>query len=191
MSAQKIPIYKQININLLPGATDFEKTSTGKVLKWALGVGRYIVVFTELIVILAFLARFKLDRDITDLHESIEQKKAIVLSASSLETNFKDIQARLNGISEITKKQTYFDKLVDDFSLITPVDVYISDLNFSQNQFNISGVALSEAGLATLIYQLRHSPKFSEINLSNVSRSSSLAEIRFSLSAILSPQVNK
>ena len=40
-------------INLLP-KDKWEVGVIGKLLKWALNIGRYIVVFTELIVISAF-----------------------------------------------------------------------------------------------------------------------------------------
>jgi hypothetical protein len=60
-------------INLLP-KEEFEKKPLGKFLVWALSIGRYIVIFTELIVILAFLSRFKLDRDLADLNQSVREK---------------------------------------------------------------------------------------------------------------------
>ena len=58
---------KKHEIELLP-KEEWEKTSFGKFIKWTLNVGRYIVIATELIVILAFVSRFKLDRDLTDLY---------------------------------------------------------------------------------------------------------------------------
>ena len=57
---------------------DWEKTSFGKFLKWLLNVGRWIVIVTELIVIIAFVSRFKLDRDLTNLNEKVKQKQAII-----------------------------------------------------------------------------------------------------------------
>ena len=68
-----------ISVNLLT-QDDFSSSPIGKVFLWALSVGRYIVVITELIVILSFLSRFKLDRDLTDVNEAIEKQKAIILS---------------------------------------------------------------------------------------------------------------
>jgi len=68
-------------IELLP-REEWEETSFGKFLKWLLTVGRYIVIFTELVVILAFLSRFKLDRDLTDLYKQIENKQAIIQNST-------------------------------------------------------------------------------------------------------------
>lgn len=184
MPAQAVKFHP-ININLLPGVTDFEKTRWGKFLRWSLSIGRYIVVFTELIVILAFLSRFKLDRDLTDFHESIEQKKSIVSSTSSFESNFRKLQARLVNIGKLERDQIAFEDLLLEFAKFTPIDVAISNLSFSKNSFSISGIALSEAGLATFIYQFRNSPKFSDITLGSVSKGRNLSEIQFSLSGVL------
>lgn len=180
--------FHPIHINLLPGATEFEKTKWIKFLRWALSLGRYIVVFTELIVIIAFLMRFKLDRDLTDLHESIEQKKAIVASASSLETKFKSLQTRLTTIELVTKDQIPFNILLTELAGITPVDVSISQLSYTRTTLTLSGVSLSEAGLATLIYQLRNSPRYTDISLTNINKGRNLPEIQFSVAAVFTPE---
>ena len=75
-------------IELLP-QEGWEKGTLGKLLKWALTAGRYIVIVTELAVIMAFLSRFKFDRELTDLHEEIKQKQAVIQSAQSFETEFR------------------------------------------------------------------------------------------------------
>ncbi|HCS79450.1 TPA: hypothetical protein DIV55_06990, partial [Patescibacteria group bacterium] len=64
-------------INLLT-RKDFDASLVGRILRWSLIYGRYIIVSTEIIVLLAFIYRFSLDRQITDLNEEIEQKSAIV-----------------------------------------------------------------------------------------------------------------
>jgi hypothetical protein len=66
MSKQPARKKLDINVNLLPQDPFFE-TVFGRFLKWALSIGRYIVIFTELIVILSFASRFTLDRMVTDL----------------------------------------------------------------------------------------------------------------------------
>ena len=76
-------------INLLP-KEKWETGTAGKLLKWALSIGRYIVVFTELVVISAFLYRFSLDRKLMDINEQVNQQKKIIVTYGDLETNFRD-----------------------------------------------------------------------------------------------------
>lgn len=177
-----------VRINLLPGSSDFGKTGFGKILLWALSIGRYIVVFTELIVIMAFLARFKLDRDLTDLHEAIEQKKAIVASASSLEINFRNLQKKLSHIEEITNGQIFYDKVLNEIAQFTPIDTNFSLLDLDKSDLKISGVSLSEMSLASLLFNLRNSPKYTNIEVTDVKKSEGSPEILFSLTANIAPE---
>ncbi len=85
---------RKSTIELLP-QENWEKGTFGRLLKWALTVGRYIVIITELIVILAFLSRFKFDRDLTDLNEKVKQQQAIVQSSAQFEQKFRFLQKQL------------------------------------------------------------------------------------------------
>ena len=61
-----------LSINLMPG----RETSFGeKFLNWSLTFGRYIIIGTEIIVLVAFFSRFKLDRDFIDLHDQVKEKQ--------------------------------------------------------------------------------------------------------------------
>ena len=91
-------------IEFLP-QEEWQKGTLGHLLKWALTVGRFIVVFTELIVILAFLSRFKFDRDLTDLNEAVSQKKAIVEAAADFEQDFLFLQKQLETIAGLKKNR--------------------------------------------------------------------------------------
>ena len=103
MASKKIKRQKDLTVNLLPQDA-FSKSSVGRVLNWSLSTGRYIVVFTEMIVILTFLSRFTLDRQLTDLNESILRKQAIVDSFGELESNIREIQAKTEFIRQLDSR---------------------------------------------------------------------------------------
>src|SRR3989344_3425468 len=69
--------FSRIDINLI-GEGDFSRTPIGRIVTWATTYGRYIMILTEIIVLLAFISRFSLDRKLTDLKEEITQKQAII-----------------------------------------------------------------------------------------------------------------
>jgi len=154
-------------IEFLP-QEDWEKTSFGKFLKWLLTVGRYIVIFTELIVILAFLSRFKLDRDLTNLYEQIESKQALIQSYADFEADFRFLQKQLATIQGLRKKQLQTKLLMEEIAVLTPIDVYFSNLIIAGNQASFTANALSEAGLATFINNLRGSPRFSNLEIDSL-----------------------
>lgn len=156
-------------IEFLP-QEEWEKGPIGKILKWVITVGRHIVIFTELIVILAFLSRFKFDRDLTDLGEKIKQQQAIVNSWSSFEKEFRFLKTRLNEVEKITKSQSDYSGLLDEISTLTPGDVTISSLEIRNGkEFNLDAVSLSESGVSLFIRKLKNSPKFTSVALTAIS----------------------
>ena len=172
-------------IELIP-KEDWEKKPLGRFLKWALTIGRYIVIITELIVILAFLSRFKLDRDLTNLYEEIEQKQAIIESTSNLENDFRFLQKRLAAIQNLEKTQLKAAKVLEELAGLTPVDVVFTNLSSTNEEISFSATALSEVGLATFLNNLKSSGRFENLNLSQVSIGETKElGIQFNLSAKL------
>lgn len=169
-------------ISLLP-LEEFEKTRLGRFLKWALSFGRWIVILTELIVILCFLSRFKLDRDLTDLGEEIRQQQAIIASFGDLEKDFRNLQKRLDTIDKLEKKQLLASLLLDALSKTVPLDVSLTDLTVKEKEMEISGLAFSEAGFGSFIRRLSES-KFEKISLEKITRGKT-GEIEFKLRAEL------
>lgn len=155
-------------IEFLP-QEEWEKGTFGKLLKWALTVGRHIVIFTELIVILAFLSRFKFDRDLTDLNEKIKQKQAIIASSSQFEKEFRFLNKRLLTIEELRKTRLETNEVLNELAACVPIDVVIYDFDITNKQVSLTAVALSEGGLGGLIRNLKNSPRFENIALFQVS----------------------
>jgi len=106
-------------INLLKESSA-PKTFWEKFYVWALSIGRFIIVGTEAIVLMVFLSRFKLDRDINDLTDSLSVKMAILESYKDTEADLREIQDTLAVISELrTTQETKADIFEHVTSLIT------------------------------------------------------------------------
>jgi len=175
-------------INLLP-REDFEKRTIGKLLIWILTVGRWIVIVIELIVITAFLSRFKLDRDLANLYESIRAKQAIIQSSSSFEKDFRLFQSRVLMTGKLVKGQLKVVDIVSAVSAVTPVEVALDNLAYEDGEIRMSGLALSEMGLKIFTSQLSLSSHFSDINLSNITKKAEESGgIKFNLSAEVKKQ---
>jgi Tfp pilus assembly protein PilN len=133
-------------------------------------------------VILAFLFRLKLDKDLADFHQSIKEKQATIVSLSNLEKNVRFLQDRLKIIKRIEGEQILASKLLETFSTLTPSDIYFKSLSLSGKSLKIEAVALSDASLATFLNNLQKNNEFDQINLSELSTAGSLSpEINFSL----------
>jgi len=155
-------------INLLP-KEPWETGILGQLIPWTLSVGRYVVVFVELIVISAFLYRFGLDRKLTDLNEKIKQKQAVVSSYGDLEAKFNRAQGQLQKIKATEEAPVKIDEVLDHISQITPADAAYDSITINQKEVSLQGKVLSEAGLATLLTQAQASKEFGNVSLENVS----------------------
>jgi len=170
---------KRKDINLLP-KEKWEKGLVGKLLKWILNIGRYVVVFTELIVIGAFLYRFSLDRKITDLKEEMDQKKAVIVSYGDFEDNFRRLQLKINTIKSTNESKISSEEILSIISQMTPMDTIYDSINISLEEISLKGKTLSEIGLATLLAKAQKIDLFSEVALDSVSSSTEKSqEINF------------
>lgn len=161
MAARKKPI------DLIP-REGFEFTTAGKILSWALTAGRVIVIVTELVVILAFLSRFWLDRELTDLNDEIESQVAIISASKEFEDDFRGIQGALASFSQITQREPDLQGILDRTVASLPAEVSLQTINWSPDGLAIKGVSLSEVGIAGLIKNLQDSG-FEDVQLTSIS----------------------
>jgi len=96
---------KQLSINLLGDITNTNSPFT-RIMIWITTYGRYIMITTELIVLLAFASRFSLDRRLSDLKESITQKQEILEVNADLEKSIRAVQNKTNGIKTLLQDQS-------------------------------------------------------------------------------------
>jgi len=155
-----------ININLLP-RDPFFATPLGSILRWALSAGRYIVIFTELIVIISFAARFTLDRQLTDLNGELQQKKAIVLSYGELEQRVRNTQVKIANYQSL-EQDTNLAEIFEKLSTVTPKAITLNRLGIASSSITIDGSAPSQSVFNILITNLQLSPDFSSITVSKV-----------------------
>ena len=178
------------NINLLV-QEGFEHSTLGKLLSWLLSAGRTIVVLTELIVVIAFLSRFWLDKQLTDLSEANNSKKVQIEASSQFETDFKSAQARVNIIKQIKTEKADSAGLIKSISQVVPGDVTLSSIAINVNQLMLQGSSLSEVGINGLLNSIESSDKFSNPTLSDVAlENSSQQFIKFTIKADLEKKQN-
>ena len=169
-------------INLLP-QEDFEKQPLGKFILWAVSIGRWVVIIVDIIVICAFLSRFKLDQDKANIDEKIKVKQGIIQSLQTTEKEFRSLQQRLTEIKNLQAKQANVVPLVSTIARVLPADVILSNFSYQEGEVRTSGIALSEEGLGKFLAGLVNSSTLTEINLSSVNQKRGDPGISFTLSA--------
>lgn len=159
-----------IDINLVP-KDPFFKTPAGRVMKWALSIGRYIVIFTELIVIVSFVSRFSLDRRITDLNNSIFQQRTIIESYGSLEDTIRTAQKKVEALQQVNDQVAIVD-IFPELSRIMPNGVTLQSLVIKDDRITLTGNTISQDALNTLLGNIQISPLFIEVSVPQIATDS-------------------
>lgn len=172
---------KQISINLL-GSQDLEHTPWGRIVTWATTYGRYIMITTEIIVLLAFISRFSLDRKLTDLTEEVNQKQAIIEANADFERQIKSTQANIATIKKLITNQSAPVDIVTSMETLIPSDVYLTSLELNITKLSIAAVAGSTAGFSQFLSNVQASKLIRNVSLGDINRSPALG-IAFQFSA--------
>ncbi len=161
-------------ISLLP-RQGLEGTPLGRLIDWLLSSGRYIIIFTELIVIGAFLSRFWLDRKNSDLSEEIRQQKAILEATRSFEQEFRLFQTRLNVIARHLKRNYEPLQPLDVITQSLPKGVVVLSYSFTsenQEEANLLALVLSESDLAQFVDNLLARAEVSKVRIGTIEKES-------------------
>lgn len=148
--------YKK-EISLLPDK-DNPNSLSGRLLAWISNVGRYVIVFTELIIIGIFFSRFSLDRTNSDLSEAIRQKRAMLNSTRQFEKDYGILQEKIKTIKNFNEEDNDYGNKIIYLADRTPSDIIYE--NLSLNKVNgvltasLSLIAYSEKSLVDFITNL-------------------------------------
>ena len=162
-------------LSLLP---DEENPSSfsARALKWLTTVGRWVIVLTELVVIIAFISRFWLDRKNSDLSEVIRQRQAILASTQNFESEFNSFQKRLVYVRNFYENQPDYDEKIDILVKSTPIDLTYKNIFITQDKkdsnikINASLVAFNEKSIVDFIKNLKLNPKIDSVDINNIEK---------------------
>jgi Tfp pilus assembly protein PilN len=167
-------------INLLP-QEEFDVSILGRTLKWAMGAFRIIVIVTEMIVMGAFLSRFWLDAQNSDLSNAIKIKSAQIAAQASVEKEFRDVQAKLSIVKQL-EAATPLSQKIEKITSKLPPGVNLKTVSVLEDSAQVKGTTAAEIGIAQFIANLKADPSFKSVELSQLSSSQdNLNEITFSI----------
>ncbi len=179
-----MPAAHTITINLL-GQEDLKHTPHGRIISWALTYGRYIMIGTEIVVLLAFISRFSLDRKLTDLKEEIAQKQTILEANVSLEQDIRLLQDTLVKIKQTTTNQSVPLDTLTLLQSLLPADIYVETLDLASDRLSVAAVAGTTYGFSQFLTNLQAAKQFSRIDIGEIKKSA-LTGIEFKFTAYLS-----
>lgn len=180
---------KAVTINLLP-KDDLTRMPGGKVVTWAMTYGRYIMIGTEIIVLLAFISRFSLDRKLTDLKEQISQKQAILEANRGLEEEIRSVQSRVEQVTKLVAAQQQPVTILDKIQATIPTDVRLLTYRSVQDTVTADVVAGSTTGFSQFLSGLSSIDEFTSVEIGNVKKQSLLG-IEFQFTGLMRKTTEK
>jgi Tfp pilus assembly protein PilN len=160
---------KIASINLLE-KDEFSESPIGRLVTWATTNGRYIIIATEIVVLLAFISRFSLDRKLTDLNEEIEQKSAIIQANTQFESDFKKLQSKLSQLNKIISVQKKPVETLDALKVLLPTGTYLTSYAIDNGLVKMDITLVTNEVFAVLMNNLQNTNLLKNISIENIRR---------------------
>lgn len=166
-----------------------EESLSAQFLTWALTYGRYIIIIIQIVVLSVFFMRFRLDRDRTDLKESVGQKEALIESISEVDAEVRRVQKSLGDIKSVTDNHDYVLKTVNFLENNTPSNISFTLLTFGKQGLRFTAVADNLTSFNVLLKNIQDNKMFSEIQLEDLKRKAD-GKVEFRVQAMLQDKKN-
>ncbi len=176
-----MPKTHSASINLLKGEDNF----FDRFIDWALTVGRFLVILTEIIALSSFIYRFTLDRQIIDLHSGIKEKETLVAFFKDNEENYRNLQKRLEIASTYSANQGDKIKIFQDVLGFAPAGVTFNEISVSENLINIVANFQPSSSLNEFVDSLKSYKRVKNVSIDKIENQLSNAQIVITISADL------
>lgn len=170
-------------INLLP-QEEFAASTMGRILTWLLSSFRVIVIFSEVVVMGAFLSRFWLDAKNADLADEIKEKEVIVSSFITIEREFKKSQKKISAFSLQTKDQDFAQNTIEILSKNLPADVKLTVLSINADTIEIKAESLTESSISNFLGQLKQEDVFNSAVITQLATTKENPAVGFTIKIV-------
>lgn len=166
------------SINLFKGRN---RSFIDRFIKWALSIGRLIIITTELIALSAFLYRFSLDRNLIDLQDRIKSQQKIVEFLKPNELRYRNLQDRLTLSNKLITSASNTFNTVKVFIDSIPSDMVFNTVSYTNKVLSMSGNVQSITSLKAFIATLRQDPQVKFTRLDHLENKISNSTILFNI----------
>ncbi|PIV09486.1 hypothetical protein COS31_02075 [Candidatus Roizmanbacteria bacterium CG02_land_8_20_14_3_00_36_15] len=141
-----------------------------QIIYFSLNYLRYIIVITQIVVIFVFYYKFKVDQEIIDLKEGVDQRKEIIQVSQPLLKEAEAVESKINQIKPILKEQN---SLLSQFNYVLsifPEPIFLIKLRLDKDNLFLDGYSEDASAIKQFYYQLKNDKKFKKASLNNIKR---------------------
>lgn len=150
-----------------------------RVIYFVLNYLRYILVITQIVVIGVFFYRFKVDQELIDLQEAVDQKKEIIQISQPLIKEVKKEAFKLDQANSIIAKQLTFLESFDYLLSLFPESFFLNSIRVSNDTIIMVGVTQDSQLVNKFLNRLKKDARFKSIELTNIKRGDQGLEFSF------------
>lgn len=181
----------ETKINLIP-PRESRFSDSNSFLGWAVTVGRYLLIFTELLLFCAFLSRFYFDDRIQDeIDQGIKPKVVTINSLKTNQDNFISLQSRLNTTDMVLSTRIEASKVLDELNRLTPAGIRIKHVLSEKGVIKFSGNLTSVEDLEIFKNRFATSSVFSTLDITTLTTSKDSGTISFEAVSNLKTKTTK
>ena len=166
------------SINLFPPK---EKSLIDKAIYFAFHYLRYILVFTQLVVIYVFFFRFSVDQQIVDLKDTLNQKQEIVSVVSPLLKQADKVSKKITFVSRILQRQENVEGSTEYILSRFPEKLTLTKMVLTDTGVDFEGFTDDVEAVRLFYNKLKAEKQFKTIDLNNVSKIESGYKFSFRL----------
>ncbi len=175
--AKAAPKSPDLNIDLLPKSTP--SGASGEAVHWALTIGRYLVILTEIVALGAFLVAIWLSKEKNDLKTTIKQQQTEITQYQTCdaqdldkfcEDRFRKVQTQIDQVVSLKNTQVENNKVFSELLTLLPVGIKLESLTLDKNQIAFTGTLPSETELQTLIKSINDSTKITGLDITSLTK---------------------
>lgn len=153
-----------------------------RVIYFMLNYLRYILVITQIVVIAVFFYRFKVDQELVDLQEAMDQKKEIIQVSQPLIKEAKKESFKVDQAGSIIAKQANFLETIDYLLSIFPESFFLDKMQVTKDVIIMIGISQDPKSLNKFLNRLKKEGRFKKVELKNIKKSDEGLEFSFELS---------
>jgi Tfp pilus assembly protein PilN len=135
-----------------------------------LGYLRYVLVLTQIVVIVVFFYKLGVDQQIIELEEAIAQKQEIFNVARPLIDDYLSYNYKINQIEDLLFKQNQLENQISYLLSQFPKDIYLTKLEYSKNELSLIGQTLNPTLIRSFYSRLQQDKRFNSLSLESVKK---------------------
>jgi len=166
-------------INLLQ---EKEKDLLDKGIYFVLHYLRYVLVITQIVVISVFFYRFKIDQEIIDLKDELQQKQEIVAVSEPLLKEAEIVDLKTKQTREILVDQALFAESFTYFLDTFPHKLTLKRLSFQEGSYKFEASTFDPETIRVYLARLKQDKRFKKVIIGSIKRTGVEFIVPFTLS---------